>query len=265
MTGYDYTTGKMEWPDRDDIFGRAVRLVLAATGKPWGDDVMVTDIGEGYAEPGYPDAGTIWVLGDWNVRQPYAARKAGLPPTPHETLPARLGRALERIGVELEWLDEWSRCDDCRKIFRTAPDSYAWRPSYTYLWDGYICAKCLVAGGEVPEEYHDNPDTAVTWTTAAQLEQWGWSRYGGDSYDNGRYENGFHAGQTDDPNKILPQVKRDHPAATVIFLIDHTGQFDIHFSAWFKDDEGKCPSCGEWLAGDGSRDCDCEGGLDDAT
>lgn len=76
-----------------------------------------------YAEKGYenPASGVI-AVGNWNAIQ------RGTP----KDLIIRLDRILTRLGVELEWSDEWGSCDDCNSLFRTQSDCHDWTPSYSY-------------------------------------------------------------------------------------------------------------------------------------
>lgn len=77
---------------------------------------------DGYAERGYDDPKKGIVLANWN------------------NLPRGLDTILEQAGYAVEWSDEWALCDDCFKIFRTSPDSYAWTPSGEYCEQ---CSACL--------------------------------------------------------------------------------------------------------------------------
>jgi hypothetical protein len=89
----------------------------------------------GYSAENQPARGVLFA--DWN------------------TFPSSVGDALERLGFECEWSDEWTICDDCQQAVRTSPDSYDYQPMYAYVndeWNGTLdttdgctclCVDCL--------------------------------------------------------------------------------------------------------------------------
>ena len=213
-------------------FDKAQRLIRAATGEDYGDGMLVTGIGTGYAEPGYHGSDTVWVLGDWNnARSTYDAQRDGRPLTNAETVPSRLAAALERIGAEIEWSDEWTECQECWRIVRTEPDSYSWRRSYHQTEDGEVyCAECTLRDGEsVIAEYVNDAHKCITFAGPEFLTGLGFASY------NGTFESGWHPGQNDDPAEILARIERDMPDHDVVFLLNSTGQFDIAFTAWTRE------------------------------
>jgi hypothetical protein len=216
-----------------DVFESATRLIKAATGDKYGDGMTVTDIGKGIIESGYGDDDTVWVAGDWNTKR--FVREGEPPLTNAESMPARLGTALERIGVEILWSDQWYRCDGCFKAFLTQGDSYSWAPYYLETDGERICVDCFKSGYETDEGirefgFVDNPDNAVPeFITDSDLIEWGWEKY------NGTYENGWHPGQDDNPRVIFSHIKADKPNVEVIFRLSERSQFYLRFEAWFKE------------------------------
>lgn len=97
----------------------------------------------GYAEKGYddPESGLI-ATGNWNRVSQYNRETQRVESI--SDLPERVGKCLEKLGVELEWSDEWSCCDDCSKLIRTQPDSHFWTPSYVADYDKgtFLCKEC---------------------------------------------------------------------------------------------------------------------------
>lgn len=86
---------------------------------------------EGYSEPGYsdPECGVI-ATGNWNDYK-------------GSDLCSRISNLFEKMGIELEWNDEWFSCNYCGKLVRNAPDSHWWKPSYV-MGDGEIeCHECI--------------------------------------------------------------------------------------------------------------------------
>ncbi len=216
----------------------ASRLVEIATGEPYGDGYVVTNIIVGYADSDAAPYGAgedaVIVLGDWNTKR--YARGDDAPLTKDETMPARLARALERAGVQCEWLDEWTRCDECYRAIRTKPTSYGWIPQYAWIGDDIVCRECLLSdiGGAVDAgDYVNNPRNAITWCSDAELEAAGWTQW---APGNPReYENGWHPGQDDDPRDVLAEILANDPDAEVLFLISDVGQFDLRFVAMTRD------------------------------
>ena len=148
---------------------------------------------EGYAEPGYDDPKSgIIAFGNWNAVTRYDGQKFQT----IDDAPARLAKLLERLGVELEWADEWTCCDGCGKAVRTKPNSYSWRPSY--IDDGcgtLICGDCVRAD---PAEYlrslEGRSDTCLT--ADIDLGECGYVLV------EGGFEHGLYGGQTADPQLI---------------------------------------------------------------
>lgn len=191
----------------------AASLIRHATGEEYGDGVTVTNVGTGYAEPGYA-SDAMWVTGDWNGETGSA-----------------LFTALEGIGVECEWLDEWTECQECFRLVRTAANSYGWQASYAWLEDcGPTCHECLVKyGDDALADYLNDAHKAITWCGPDHLATLGFVRYGEDEY-----ENGWHPGQTDDPAAITATIRETMPEHDIVFLIDSVGQFDMRFSAYVR-------------------------------
>ncbi len=207
----------------------AIRLCRAVTGDEYGVDYeRITGIGVGIAEPGYGDADTVWVLGDWNDRTDYSTGERVVT----DNRFSRLFDALERIGVEAHWLDEWQQCSGCQSIVRSNADSYHWQPSYVWVSDELFCANC--ATGDYLEEslaeFIGNPDKAITsWLSLSDLESAGFVRW-----NHPPYENGWHPGQDDNPRDIADRFESGNPDAEWLFYLDETSQFYMRFSLFYR-------------------------------
>jgi hypothetical protein len=146
--------------------------------------------------------------------------------------PERLLRVLESMGLECEWSDEWTMCDDCCRMFRSSPDCYDWR-----MW-GEIdsesqrvsCGHCLA---EDPEDYLagklDNPRSAVNTTIVHPKDE-------GFANMNGDFENGMHPGQNDNPEEILEAYQAKYPGKQFLFTYEPS-QFYTTFQIWGRDCE----------------------------
>lgn len=209
----------------------AQRLIKVVTGEPYGDGDTVTDVGVGYAEPGYHDDETVWALGNWNDKDRYDSETQTRVTT--NTAPSRLFDALERIGVEGEWLDEWTRCDHCQRIVRTSGDSYMWKPFYVNLPDGdTLCGACALDPAwtdEVLEPYVNDSSRVITWCDESHLESLGWQRF-----NEREYQSGWHEGMTDKPATVAAKIKATMPEHDYVFWLDESSQFYIGFSAFTK-------------------------------
>lgn len=218
-----------------DIFESAQRLIKAATGEIYGDGEIVMDIGKGYAEPGYHYNEKIWVLGNWNNKSRFDNLENKWIDT--DTMPSRLNKALERIGVECEWYDEWGQCEHCEMIFRISGDSYFWQPYFVRLEDGdYLCGDCANDPDFIEDvlfEFVNNPDKATTFIEESRLVELGWTRY-----NKEQWENGWHPHQTDNPVSIKEQINKEMPNHDVLFYIDENSQFYLGFSAFTKPAPG---------------------------
>lgn len=181
----------------------------------------------GYAEPGYddPKSGLI-ATGNWNSISRYD-REKGEFDTIDET-PVKVGQLLERLGVELEWSDEWDVCVGCDKLVRTSPTSYGWQPSYVDICGDILCKDCLD-----PEEWLESiegkPDRANA-ITSVNPEDYGYIKVLSD------LEHGFHSGQDADP-RVVTRSMTKFGIERFLFNIDNVGQFDMSFSLWVHEDE----------------------------
>ena len=216
-----------------------MRLIKVVCGEPYGDGTTVTDIGIGYAEPGYHDHNTVWVLGDWNPKQHFESFNdgsgAGRWITDNDT-PERLFKALERIGVECEWSDEWGRCSHCQRIIRTSGDSYMWKPHYVLFEDGdYLCLDCAMDPDfveDVLELFVNHSNRIVTVYDEEFLTERGWVRY-----NEHPYERGMHPGMNADPTAIRKEVEEELPNHDYLFYLDEPSQFYIRFSVFTREKE----------------------------
>jgi len=183
---------------------RAMRIIEAAR-------LVNIQIVKGCAEPGYED--TVMALGNWN------------------DTPKRVSDLLERAGVECEWEDEWSVCDDCCKAVRTEPDSYGWRRYYAIDDDGIHCGDCIKDDVEgYLESLEGRDDKAVTINGINPAE------HGYHKMNKDAYECGLRKGQHDDPKAIARRL-RANGVRRFIFTIDNVDQFDMQFSVWAKNAE----------------------------
>lgn len=140
----------------------------------------------------------------------------------------RAASLIERLGYEIDWPDEIVMCDNCYKATHTSPQCYGDLQT-AHLADDYaLCPKCALERFEddILPGLINNPRSADK--TGIDLTQFGFEKY------NGTFENGWHPGQTDDPKRILKDRLSAWPTAEVVFQISDAGQFDIHFTCWYR-------------------------------
>jgi hypothetical protein len=170
---------------------------LGAIYQAFEDAQIDFDTANEYGEPGYdkPLRSLPILLANWN----YVSKEAYV--------------ALEEAGYALEWCDEWITDDDGH-AYRTSPDSFMWRPSYT------LSPNCDVYGHTVSnirdaiKTYKHSRDgdewgTCAAWLFAAVSEmhmrsldipaEWQWSpgSGGGDCREWDQYETEECAQMTD--------------------------------------------------------------------
>ena len=207
----------------DQRLDAAMRLIKVVTGEPYGDGETVTDVGIGYAGGGSGYTSDVWVLGDWNDKTRYVDGKREIT----STVPSRLFDALERIGVNGEWLDEWNRCQDCRKLIRTEENSYHWLPQYEIIDSDYMCVDCLKENLPFTLDGYVNEVTrAVTWLSADDLYQHGWEDAFPGEHDA---QNGLHAGMNDKPADFVTRLRDSGDERDYLFVITDKSQFYMEF------------------------------------
>lgn len=182
---------------------------------------------DGYAEPGY--SGDIIALANWNAPGEYNKETSSR--VVLDRTIERLSKALERIGVQVEWSDEWTSCDGCNKLVRTQPDSYSWTPSFRQHEDGdTLCVECLKKD---PEEHLRSIEGSFrTANTIGAIDP----ANHGYTLVEGDYASGWHPGQDSNPKKISAALEAQG-IHRYLFQIDDQGQFDVKFSVYVHDDE----------------------------
>jgi len=142
--------------------------------------------------------------------------------------------ACREAGIEFESYDEWwIDHDNNAKAYRTQADGYGWQSSIQFNED--------ISDYLTPD---DDLNEWVEWAiggeggtralsrqrcTVAELEELGFEEFPEDDHE---YQNGWHPGQTDDPNAIYAAIREVKPESDVLFYIHETSQFYISFKAF---------------------------------
>ena len=182
----------------------------------------------GVAEMGYDDKPMI--CANWN---PPAAE--------------RIYKWLEKFmgdEIELDWSDEWMRCEDCGKAVRSSADSYGWQASWVWVSDcEIICRECAEKVKDDVIEYYQNCISALPHRTTRALPSWmqpmvedaGFKCLESEDAYCTRFESGFHPGQNDTPEGCLKLAKEILPYKfDYLFVITGVGQFDIHWAMFVR-------------------------------
>lgn len=193
----------------------SMETIERAASARWETQDMVHDWVGDYGEPGYSlraDADTPMILlGNWNER----GRRH-----------PRLFAQLESQGVEFEWADEWTDIDG--RAYRTQSDCYGWQPSYVYADEELFVPTDASDLEYVIEDVRNDPSSAINLAqeTGEWMAELGFVRC------NGRFENGWYPGQTDDPKVILADWSAQYPDHDFVFVIGDIGQFDVKFNLY---------------------------------
>lgn len=183
-----------------------------------------------YVEPGYSSESGIVALANWNEVDTYdSLLKIRVPVS---NLPERVGDLFEKMGVECEWSDEWTNCENCDRLVRTSGDSYSWQPSFYILNDCEVmCFQCIM---EDPTDYlnelEGDPHKCVTFDDL-DLTKYGYHKLNQDSY-----ETGWHPGQNDSPKTITKEMVA-RGINKFLFRLDENSQFYSRWSVYVHEDE----------------------------
>jgi hypothetical protein len=171
-----------------------------------------------YANP-RQDAGKGVLAANWNEFPRRGDREFNW-----STKGRRFQDILERMGYELEWSDQTSRCNHCNGAIT---DYYGDTAHYAILGEcDIVCEHCIRTdfAEEYLESLLDNPRRAVHISGIDP------EKYGYRLLEDG-FEAGWHPGQTDDPQKIY-RMLRDAGHTGLLFAITDSGQFDVRFAVY---------------------------------
>lgn len=179
---------------------------------------------EGYAEPGYknPESGIV-ATGNWNPDKWPKDPKAK--PEKNDSLACRVSEAFAKLGIEMEWSDEWTVCYRCDKLVRSQGNSYGWRPAHVFFNGEILCHECLKEQTKEYLESLEGDDGKCVQVESIDPKQHGYRRLGE------AYQNGLHEHMTDDPKKI-GEAMRKAGITRYLFKQDLQSQFYIEFSVW---------------------------------
>lgn len=211
-------------------FARALKAIEAAinSAKTENGRYRIEEIhlcSEGYAEPGYD--GNVVALGNWNELREYDNQNNTCKTI--DNTPSRLAAVLEKIGVEIEWEDEWNVCCECGRLVRKEPDSYSWQRSYVESDEGAVCMECLD-----PEDHL--VDLEGQEDRANTIRKINPAKYGYILLKDD-YESGWHRGQDASPKKIAEVLRNKFGVERFLFNVDNVGQFDMSFSVYVHESE----------------------------
>jgi hypothetical protein len=212
--------------DLQNVLERAERVCTTSQAV---DRIQEIEFTQGYAEPGYddPESGTV-ALGNWNeIHGPYNEQSRTSEVL--DKTPDRLAAILERMGIGIEWSDEWYTCSDCGKCFRCSADSYCWQMSGVLTEYGdCVCCDCLDPVEHL--ESLEGQDSKCNTIDSIDPADHNYTRIPLD------FENGWYGGQSADP-KTIGDTLAGWGIERYLFNLDSTGQFDISFSVWIHNSE----------------------------
>lgn len=168
----------------------------------------ITDYADDYAEPGYKKSHKGWILlANWNN-----VEKADLD-------------EIEKHH-DIEWSDEWLKCEHCGNIFRCSGDSYGWSQYGKILNECEpVCGDCIK--GSFLDDYqetllnnHKNCDTLdVDWEARGfvKVEE--------------EFEAGWY-GRNESPADV---VKKYAEGKDYIFQLSGVGQFNTEYRIYVRE------------------------------
>lgn len=169
-----------------------------------------------YGEQGYTNPKKFIILHNWN------------------NVEQKIQDYFEAIGCELEWNDEWIIDHENDKAYRTSANGYDWQSQIAHTESGEL----LTPDSSIEDwidfckvEQGDNVTNCLRYFTSdSDIESLGYIKYNENSF-----ESGWHAGQTDDPQKIAKQIFDNvENCESVVFKLDENSQFYSKFSAFYK-------------------------------
>lgn len=184
-----------------------------------------------YCSKGYTSSPYGVVLADWNNRTKYHAETREFEVI--DDTPSRFGDIFKKMGLDIDWSDEYTGCSNCCGAIRTTHDSYGWQPEYLEINYEYYCNDCLDRNPDLIKEYLQ--ELEGSYNTALNNTHYHPEDYG---YVNiqGGFENGLYGGQAADP-KLIAKIVEESGVTRYLFRIDDVGQFDMEFSLWVHKSE----------------------------
>jgi hypothetical protein len=214
-----------------DLWKRVQWIIEAAKGvaptQQGANRIEEIQLYSSYAEPGYtdPECGII-ATGNWNTITEYN-RETRESKVVDATI-SRVVKLFEKLGVEMEWSDEWSDCGECYRIVRCSPDSYGWRPSYIVCDGELLCLDCI-DGAEHLLNLEGNENSFN------QIESIDFEEHGYLLIEDG-FRHGMHYGMDASPQNIAKML-REISVERFVFNQEEQSQFYIAFSVWLHEDE----------------------------
>lgn len=168
----------------------------------------------------------IVALGDWNdVSEWKDGRSHSV-----DDAPVLAANALEKLGVEIGWCDEYEPCRKCNKLARTQPTHYGWKADF---WradeETLICGDCVREDPSECLRWLEGNDNHCLAIDGIDLEDHGY-----EALDQ-EFEHGLYGGQDANPHKIGAALRKQG-VHRYIFVLDSTGQFDLSFSVHIHDE-----------------------------
>lgn len=185
-------------------------------------------------------------------------------PKPTSNFFGYLSEILERMDLDIDWSDEYARCDGCGAAVRTQPDSYGWSPRYIAEYYGEILCENCVREDKLfyDEEFMDQnfayddwkgvPDfhvKVVPENFIPDLKRAGWRCFENEDACE-LYQTGWHRGMDDHPAGALKGIQealgdQEFWKRMWVFAISDNGQFHTSWTVFFKmreveEEEGLC-------------------------
>ena len=140
----------------------------------------------------------------------------------------RLYSIMEKKGMQLRFYDE-TISDDNGKVHEIHPGYHGQVKTFKIMDDSSIWSQ---------DEAQENPESYLEALLQCDeaVDSWeiDFAPFGFVKFDY-QAESGFHHGQTDTPESVKKMVQEKFPdCEEFVFSIEGVGQFDVHFSVWYR-------------------------------
>lgn len=208
-----------------------LREILVETDWNYGS---IYEDGDGYNEEVFIFEG----YGEYTVKNLNELCKAKLKANDIDTYPDydREDYYIDLItGDNWGYYDSYFVCEECYKAYYQ--DGYS--AANYWVGDGFIiCEDCVKENykEEYVEYLANNPKHCNTILSEEDLEDMGYEKVNGDTYENGLY------GTNDDPTEIYELLNKAYPNSDVVFHLSSSNPFAVYFDVYInkaEEDEDK--------------------------
>lgn len=187
---------------------------------------------DSYCDKDYPDTPYGLALANWNNKTRWieATKNTEI----LDDTPERIAKLLEKLGVGIDWSDEYDICNYCNNAVRITHDSYSWQPQYILTEDGFVCNDCCDKDENIIKEHLETLEG--DYKTAFNNYYFYPEEYGYKLLEIEPFQNGFYPGQDASP-KLIADILEQVGVSRYLFSITNVGQFDMDFVVYIHESQ----------------------------